>query len=480
MDSIIPDFETMTVEKYFKKNSMEISCIDHMKMLGLGFACLNSKSISPEEKNFIQADDIRGTISTPIFVVTKNKKKYFMVIIDELFDLELAIYQHFKDNNMSIELIEYKIINSRFVGIYSYFTHEDTLRSQVLHGKMTMYEKLYTMKELIKYAMEFFDMFDPRNDLLQLNLLPGNLLLTKESFYKFRLIRFIRGCSRDKKIIHIPEAMDLTNKLNQRSSIVYVLGATFYFILFKKFPAKGNIDNKKLMIDFRKNVGSGESSDIYSDLIELIRGMMNTSPVDRPSLEYANNKMTGLESKANTLYYDLEKEINSIIVKMENEIQDEYIQYEEFYRQKVKEANLDDPRKNSVMVKSRWRNEKEKSNVLRKEYLLYTGRAEKCGYGSTDNQINFLDDYGMFSMERKDIQSAKDLYNPNESFNKQINMHKEEHEEHVDLHHIRIEFIFLIAFLLLLIMIVSSYFYLKNNDIVLYLKEDFHARLILS
>ena len=469
-------FESMTNEKYFRTKAVDISCIDHMKMMGLGFTCMDTNSIAPEDRNLIEADEIKDARFTSIYVVSRNSKKYFMVILDDDYDLELGIYMFYKENNISLDLIEYKIVNSRFVGIYSYFPHQNTLRHQIMEEDLTTYEKLFIMKQMTKIAMDFFNTFEPRNNLLKLNLLPANLMVTRESFFKLRLIRFIRGSRTEKDLTIVPESIDMTNKLNQRSSIVYVLGKIFYFITFKTYSFAKEIDEDKYMKEFNRTFKIEEFPDIDPDLMDLMRGMMNRSPVDRPSLEYAYNKLKDLERDANTLYYTMKKSMFDFSFTMENEIRKEYSLFEESVRTKVKEANLEDPTKNSIMIRSKWKNEKEKSDKLRRDYLLFTGRSMKCGLSHTKSQINFLDDYGLFPIESKEIQSIKVLLHE-PGIPEQLKHEEEEHHE--DLNELRIEFVLLIVFLLLLIAIVSTYFALKDKEIVMYMKNDFPAKLIL-
>ena len=463
---------------YFNQNPKKISCIEHVKNLGLGYTCMDKGSISIEDKDIIQTEDILGSRFTPIFVVEKKLKKFFLIIFDEAIDLELGIQKHFVHNQMSLELNEYKIINSRYAGIYTYIPHHNTLRYNIKNNNFQIYEKLFVMQSLVNYAIEFFDNFEPRNNLLMLNLLPTNILVTKESFLKLRLMKFIRGTKMEEDVIISPESIDENTKMNQRSTIVFLLGKLFYYILFGVFPESNKIDDDKYMIEYNKFFHLKDFPEINGDLLELIRGMVNKSPMDRQSLEYITNKLDEFLEEQNSFYYTLQKKIAEIKNEMENEIRSEYFEHELFIRKKNKETNIYESKDDSFAIKAEIKNEQYAIESLRKKYLFFIGRSKQCYYQKTKNEINYLDNYGMFMFNAKEIVSVFDLLN--EKAIEKIEEHYEIIEEHHEEEGLKIEFIILIIFLLFLISIISSYFILKDHEMVKYLQKDFPAKLILA
>ena len=472
---------------------LKLNCIDHLKMLRLGYTCMDSNSIKPEEREFVTPDDIKDNRFTSIFVVMRNLKKYFMVVMDSMYDLELGIYKHFEDNDMGLELIEYKIVDSRFVGIYSYLPHSSTLRHHIKSGRMSYYEKLFVIKQLNEYAIEFFREFEPRNNLMMLNLLAANVLVTEESFYKLRLIRMIRGSQGEQEEVISPEKTNIKNKINQRSSTVYLLGSIFYFIFFQERPKNMPIDETPVMKEYNEKFQINNFPDINMSIVELIRSMMNSNPIDRVSLEYSLSKIEEELQNALTIEYQFKLWSSQIKEEMEFEIRKEYVQHEEMKRKKYKLAQIKDQSKkdknnDSAAIHSKYENEIHKADALRMRFLKWIGRAEHCDLEPTENQINFLSDYGLIPVDQNDIVSfASVSSDPQHREELEKNAHGDHgedhgdgHGDHEDLHEMRTEFILLIAFLLLLIGIVSMYFYMKDKDIVMYLKEDFPAKLILT
>ena len=474
---------------------LKLKCIDHLKILRLGYTCIDSNSIRPEEREFLKPDDIKDNRFTSIFVVMRNFKKYFMIVLDSMYDLELGIYKHFEHNDIGLELIEYKIVDSRFVGIYSYLPHSNTLRHHIRSGNMSYYEKLFVMKQLNEYAIEFFRKFEPRNNLMMLNLLAANVLVTEESFYKLRLIRMIRGSKAEQETAIAPEKMSIKNKINQRSTIVYLLGCTFYFIFFEEKSQNLPIDETPIMKEYNENLKLKNFPEVSTSIIELIRSMMNSNPIDRVSLEYSLSKIEEELQKALTIEYQFKLWKSQIKKEMEFEIRKEYVQHVEMKRKKYQMAKIKDQSKkdknnDSAAINSKYENEIHKADSLRMRYLKWIGRAEQCDLESTEDQINILSDYGLIPINQNEIVSfasvSSDPHYREEAEKNAHGDHGEDHgdghgdDHHEDLHEMRTEFILLIAFLLLLIGIVSTYFYMKDKEIVMYLKEDFPAKLILT
>jgi hypothetical protein len=479
-----PTYISLANDEYYNTPIIELTCIQHMKMMRLGYSCVDSKSISPEEREYLVPDDIEENRYTPIFVVMKNYKKYFMVIMDSKYDLEVGIYKHLPNNSIGLELLEYKIIDSRFVGIYTYLPHTSTLRYHIKSGQMTFFDQLFVMKQMTKYAIDFFNEFEPRNNLLTLNLLSGNLLVTKESFYKLRLIRYIRGSVREYTQIIQPEKKDLTNKINQRSSIVYLLGYMFYFILFGIDPPKGSIDDTPIFQEYNAKLYLEKFPHVNNSLMEMIRGMMNSNPIDRVSLEYVNTKLEENLKASMTLEYEFKLYMSEITMDMDHEIRTEYVVHEEKMRAKYKDSQIngqvkDKKNGNSTSIQNRYENEIAKADPLRISFLKWIGRAERCYFKETQNQVNFLNDYGLIPVDKSSITSYRGLSDDGGHAEAHDHAH-DSHEEHENLEEMRIEFILLILFLLFIIGIVSTYFALKDKEIVMYLKEDFPAKLVLN
>lgn len=454
----------LTEEQYFRTPAKKLTCIEHITMMEVGYSCLDTKSIPPEDRLFVIPDDIKGAAHQTIFVVTKTNRKYFMKVLDEMYDLELAIMRKYFYFNQGLELIEYKIVNSRFVGIYSYIEHSNTLNDWILNKDLTIFEQILILEKITSIASNFFQIFEPKNNLLKLNLLPSNILVTNESFFKLRLINFTRYLKTENDLVVIPESEDISTKLNQRSTIVYLLGKVFYYIIFKKYVKGISIADEPNIIEFKKNNFIKGYPDLNPKLIEMIHEMLNKSPIDRPSLEYIMEELHNFKLMQETPYYWFVQQFAEIRLMMEHEIRGEYIENEENIRKVARNNALIRKSQYSLLLNAKYKAEIRKSDHLRSQYISYIGRYEKCMLSSTTEQTNIIDSYGLIPFFDKGI-NDKDYF-------------EVIHLPHAGDKRMEIELAVLIVILVIANFAVSLYFILKNMNIKIYMKKDFPAKLI--
>ena len=224
----------LTEEFYHSQEPIQFTCVEHVKMLEIGFACMDKDSLDPEEVGIVQPDEVKGANLRTFFVVSKNNRKYFMKIMARMYDLEHYLEDKFYNDDFAQTLIEYKIVKGRFVGIYAYYGHQDTLYHNIVNKKLKFFEKLMIMKKMASFASIFYEEVEPQNNILKLNFLTSNILITKEGYNTIRLINILRSSKSELGFMQVPEYKnwDENTVVNQKLSNVYVMSRVFYFILF--------------------------------------------------------------------------------------------------------------------------------------------------------------------------------------------------------------------------------------------------------
>lgn len=257
----------LTEEFYLSKEPIQFTCVEHVKMLEIGFSCMDADSLDPEEVGIVEPDVVKGANFRTFFVVSKNNRKYFMKIMSNMYDLEHFLEDKFYNDDIAQTLIEYKIVKGRFVGIYAYYGHENTLYHNIVNKQLSFLDKLLIMKKMATFASVFYEEVEPQNNILKLNFLSSNILITKEGYNTIRLINILRSSTSELGYLTVPEYYnwDESTVVNQKLSNVYVMSRAFYFILFLDELGAGNFMDLKgtIFADFRFTF-FGFESEIYN------------------------------------------------------------------------------------------------------------------------------------------------------------------------------------------------------------------------
>lgn len=498
----------LTYDFYKENDPIQFSCVEHVKMLEIGFTCEDGPSIDLDDKGVVEPDDIKGVFFQSFYVVTKNSRKYFMKVLKDMYTIEHYLEDKFYNDDIGLTLVEYKIVKHRFVGIYAYYPHNNTLMYHLKEGNLNMFQKLFIMAKITKFASIIFEEVEPQNNMIKVNFFPSNLLITKEGYLNIRLINICRVTKEEKMYIKLPEYQDRQDekKINQRLSTVYVLSRTFYQIIFNEDNGENDFDDlekvKEFRAQYKASTSRSKEDDILSDLVDLMRSMSNSNPVDRPSIEYVLNTIQDKMDRVLNWQEKINIKWEIVKTKMKDEVDDEMAAHEDRVRLQARKKAL----KKLEMKNDDWAKKDEIYQNQLKEYqekqiIMYEfkGWSENCPAKDPENLLNILDSFGYIpnfitfnGSEEEDSDQALNHESHHKKADKEKNELKDnhsdhgahgdhgDHEHHEDLTELRVEFILLIAFLLLLAGLVSSYFVFKNLDIKMYEIEQFPTHIELE
>ena len=481
----IPRPEGMLTEDfYYSTPTKQFTCVEHIKMLEIGFNCMDKQSMSPEDIGSDTLDEIKGILYQSFYVVSKNGRRYFMKVLESLYDLEHELEDQFHGERFSLPLIEYKIVRGRFVGIYSYYKHRHTLYYAVKSNLLTFVQKLIIMSSIANICSDIYAHVEPQNNLIKVNFLASNLLLTQEGYMSFRMINIVRNTKEEKDVVVLPEYSNPAFVVNQRQSAVYIMSRIFYFILSNE-----NFENEIEFMDLNyiKNFHEvhkdeekwSQETTFTNDLIDLLRTMSNTNPVDRPSIEYVLNIVDHMAKSALSFTEWLEKRSSELKINMKFEVDNEVAENEDRLRIMARQTaarkreKMDDKWKET---EKKYKQEIDLNEENQQKFYKYVGRSKECELEDSKELQNPLDTFGfvpnlLFLDADKVIKHSNDC----EHGDKHGDEHGDEHHE--DLTELKIEFVLLIAGLLLLAMLVSSYFIFKNLDMAGFDKAKFPVHI---
>ena len=217
--------ENLTIENYFTESIISMDCEEHVRFMQLNFTCiqeLNESMFMPRDKQ--------------MYVVESNFQKYFLRLHDSTQRYELALEKSLKLNGVIINLLQHKVIRGRFAGIYRYEENDGLLDYNIRMDKLSLFDKLNLMLRVSKSLRKILMYRDPKNRFLNINLIPTNILLTKEHKYSFKFISALPLMLRE--ILYSTAPEDSIKKLfvDKKSQHVFCLGKLFYFMIFKSLP----------------------------------------------------------------------------------------------------------------------------------------------------------------------------------------------------------------------------------------------------
>ena len=474
--------EEITEEKYYAAPSKTFKCVDHIKMLEIGYSCMDSESMTPEDVGAYKPDDIHGAINQTIFVVSKNGRKYFMKILDKLYNLELLLLPMFSGDGYSLWLVEYKIIRGRYIGIYSYIGHHSTIKYLLQGNDFSLFNRVYVLRDLAEIASDFYSFVNSQNSLLQLNLWPSNILLTEEGFLRIRLINYL-VTTEDKNVVNdFPQYKKSNPIVNQKSITVYLLGKLVFYFIYGRHSKMDNIDEEPEVIELNKSDLTDRNTRVMKYLIQISRGMLQDNPIDRPSIELVQSQF----DKALDVLFDPWTKVRcsycDYMFIVNQEAKNEIDSHEDNLRIKARSNAL------AKLIKKKSREQKDITyveqmkaiNAKNQEFFDYQGMEENCKIEPTQKIINHLDSFGfvpaLISTYEDTDNVAEDVLEKKENGTRGVT---NDDTAKMDPRQMRYEFFILIGILSCLVLMVIAYFFLKNLKVTEYEKNFFSANLII-
>ena len=472
--------DDLTEQEYFSSHSKNFKCLDHVKMLEMAFSCMDSESMTPEDVGLIVPDDIEGVTIQTIFVVSKNGKKYFMKILDMYYNVELKLVPTFAEDYYALWLMEYKIVKGRFVGIYSYLPHNNTVKHHILGKTLTLFEKVYILRRLTLLASDFYSFVNPQNNLIQLNLWPSNILLTGESFLSTRLINYVVTEEQSDLFSDYPEYLNKNSTVNQKTTTVYLIGKLIFFYLYGRHSTLPSMADEPEVIELHKSDNTDSETRVMKYLIQVTGGMVEENPIDRPSIELVlsqfENALDVLFNPWNLLHHFY----SEYLFKISQEIKVELENHEDNVRIEARSKSLNKLKtKKSTVAKDEIYIEQVKAlRAKNEEFFDYVGMVVDCKIEPTYQITNYLESYGF-------IPALISTYEDNDVIAEDVLQEKtngtrgatNEDTSNMDPRKMRYEFFILIGILSILVLMVIAYFCLKNLKVIVYEKEFFSANL---
>lgn len=255
--------------KYFELKPSNISCSDHIKYMEINYSCVdNVEDIFPTDMS--------------MFIVEKNFQKYFMRLDDDLLAYELILEQSLKIEGVVLNLLEHKIVRHRFVGIYRYEANRGTLDNLVRNEFLSLFEIYSFMLSIVEIAERTLNDRDPKNPYLSVNIFPTNLLVVPATRNKLKMVRSLPLVRREVINYFVPEFNLQNGFVDNRSSLVFVMGKVFYFLCFQQLPLNSS---PEFLEHLSSSAGENENGVLIDEkIMHMMRRMLNSSPVDRPTL----------------------------------------------------------------------------------------------------------------------------------------------------------------------------------------------------
>ena len=472
--------DELTEQEYFSSPSKNFKCLDHVKMLEMAYSCMDSESMTPEDMGMFVPDDIEGATIQTIFVVSKNGKKSFMKILDKYYNLELKLVPTFADDYYALWLLEYKIVKGRYVGIYSYLPHYNTVKHHIMSKTLTLFQKVYILRRIALIASDFYSFVNPQNNLIQLNIWPSNILLTQEGFLSTRLINYVVTEEQSDVFSDFPEYLNKNSTVNQKTTTVYLIGKLIFFYLYGRHSTIPKMTDEPEIIELNKSENTDRETRVMKYLVQVTRGMVEENPIDRPSIELVLSQFENALDVLFNPWTTLDYLYSEYLFTISHEIKVELENHEDQVRIAARSKSLNKLKtKRSTVAKDEVYIEQVKAlRAKNEEFFDYEGMVADCKIEPTHQITNYLESYGF-------IPALISMYEDNDVVAEDVLQEKtngtrgatNEDTSNMDPRQMRFEFFILIGILSILVLMVIAYFFLKNLKVIVYEKEFFSAHL---
>lgn len=472
-------------ESYLAHPINSFSCIEHVKMMEVNYTCWDSKSLSAGNIGRVVPEDIEGIKTQAFYVVSKNGEKHFMKVLDMHYNLELKIVPIFAYDNYSFWLVEYKIVNGRFLGLYSYRKHYNTLRYNILENKLSLFDKVYILKKMVLMMSDFYAYTPPKNDLIMFNLWPSNIIMTQEGFNHIRLINYLVNHESFDIFGNIPELQENDHTqvaFNTKATSIFMFGKLIFFFLFGRYSKEEFISNEPEVKEIEESTQTDRETRIKKFLIQISKNMLEKDPVERPSIEMVSSQMEKAVEVMTDPFMAIKEGYMTYMSKVREELQDEYDDMIDKIRLENRKKSFNKLKsKKSITVKAReYAEAKKEIDALNQKFFDYEGLAHNCKLKATHSLINPLDNYGttpalISTIEDNEV-VVEDMLEKKENSTRGASNNTNPDR---DPREFRYEFILINAIMLILISMCVAFFCLKNWKVKMYDRDFFSAKLII-
>ena len=325
---------------YFEDPLEYLHCDDHVRNLTLGYSCFED----PESEAYAQEN---------LFLVENNFQKYFMKIRRNVTVFELGLEKSLRSYSVMLKILQHKVIKNTFVGIYKFEKNRGSLKDAVMSGQLTQYDKYSYMLNIARILRTIHFDRDPKTSDLDINLSPSNFLLMEKMPYSVELIDLIEG-REDFRKDHVDELTLLGGQkelirinymLDARARNVFGLGRLFFFICFEELLDSADDFDPENLKTLNSREGQLHRSHFNEKFMNVLRGMLNGNPIDRPKLEVVIDLLEEQKKRAEFLMQGIHEVIKRTYVKMTREVQQETflnIEMQSHDPEKFKKVNLED------------------------------------------------------------------------------------------------------------------------------------------
>jgi hypothetical protein len=329
-----------------------------------------------------------------VFVVERNFQKYYMRLSDYSIKYEIMVEKALKIDGYVLNLLEHKTVRYRFVGIYRFEENYGNLDSFIMTTFPTTYTRYSIMYNLTTMVSQILEHRDPKNPYFNINLDPSNLIMVSGQLNSMKLVKVFPTSNREIIKMSVPEKEFKTKYIDKRAMHVYLLGKLFYFICFRTFPTYTDSNLLNFLSDFNPKDLESESDDVESKnsieidpkIIYMIRRMLNSSPVDRPSFTEVLDIIKDTQNNSSFFMDVIHEKLYKLFRKMKSEVE------VEGFQNSMKESGVDFAEKSMLSVDSIRTNAINESKIINdikeKKLLIFLNTPLK-------NEHNLMDKFGM-------------------------------------------------------------------------------------
>lgn len=263
-------------KEYLYSGPESKTCQDHIDFFDLDYECVEDPKFTSKMPIFRKKN---------FFIVKSNDQKYFMRTQNSISRYEHALYMSLKSDGIVLNLLEHKILDQRFVGIFRYEKNRGFLSQRISDLKgFNLYDRYRMVHEIARKAEKMLSKRNVRNRFFNINLSVYNILFTTKSRYSFKIVSLFAKYHPEIINTFVPENKDNNVPTNKRHQFVYIIGKIFFRLVL---DIENNYKMQEEMQDFIEKVSDDPECiyfQVHTEILELIRSMLNINPLDRPSL----------------------------------------------------------------------------------------------------------------------------------------------------------------------------------------------------
>ena len=218
-----------------------------------------------------------------------------------------------------LNLLEHKILNRRFVGIYRYEKNTGLFSQVIRKNDLTSFDIYGYMISLVNLTELVLQGRDRKNPHLIVNLNPSNILVLSSGSVKLKLVRVLPKSEEDWAFLSVPEQKSKKRFVDTRSRMKFNLGKVFFLLCFGEV-AQDTREMMDTLTSLLDDPEPGTELPVDPKVLHLIRRLLNHSPIDRPSFKHLKSTLSELLSDSSFWLFNLKKWVLSSYNYMVSEI----------------------------------------------------------------------------------------------------------------------------------------------------------------